>query len=208
MKRFTPSMCQEPSSCWVACADVGARVGLGENHGRRPATLGGKDRPLLLLFSGLVEEDVGEAGTHRIHVHGRVGAEHVLHEGPLDGAGHRHAAELLADADLVPAALGDRADRLLEGRRQGDGVGVGIEDRGVAVGLGERIGNRTLGDPDDLREHLADGVFIEFGEGTLAENSVDSEDLEQVEHLVTYIALVVAHVSSSMRMPPAVGYLG
>ena len=105
-----------------------------------------------------------------------------------------------------PSVIG--ADRLLEGRGQGDGVGLGVEDRRVAVGLGERLGDRALGQPGDLREHLADGVLVEIGERALAENLVDAEDLEQVEYLVTDVALVVAHVSSSMRMPPAVGYLG
>ena len=78
-------------------------------------------------------------------------------------------------------------------------MGVGIEDRWVAVGLGERVGDGTLGDPDDLREHLADGVGVEIGVRALAENPVDAEDLEQVEHLVTDIALVMAHDVSSMR---------
>ena len=35
---------------------------------------------------------------------------------------------------------------------------------------------------------------------------VDPEYLEQVEHLVANIALVVGHVSSSSRTPHAVGY--
>ena len=50
------------------------------------------------------------------------------------------------------------------------------------------------------------GVGIQVGVLALAERLVDAEHLEQVEYLVTDVALVVAHVSSSSRMPLAVGY--
>ena len=50
------------------------------------------------------------------------------------------------------------------------------------------------------------GVGVEVGVLALAEGLVEAEDLEQVEFLVTDVALVVAHVSSSSRMPLAVGY--
>ena len=83
---------------------------------------------------------------------------------------------------------------------------LGVEDRGVAVAVGERFGDRALGQPGDLAEHLAGGVGVQVGELALAERLVDAEDLEQVEFLVTNVALVVAHVSSSLRMPLAVGY--
>ena len=113
---------------------------------------------------------------------------------PLQRAGHRHAAELLVEADLVPAAVDDGADRLLERLGQRDGVRLGVEHRRIAVAVGERIGDRALGQPADLAEHLARGVDVEVGELAFAERLVDAEHLEQVEFLVTDVALVVAHV--------------
>ena len=148
----------------AACADVGAGIGLGEHHGGRPPALSGEDGPLLLLFGAQVKEDVGEASTHGIHVHRWVGAEDVLHQGPLHGAGHRHAAELFADADLVPATIGEGPYRLLKGGGQRHGMRVRIENRRVAVGLGERFRNGALSDPADLRKHLAGGVRVQVGE--------------------------------------------
>ena len=100
------------------------------------------------------------------------------------------------------------AHRLLEGLGQRHRVRLGIEDRRVAVAVGERIGDRALGQPGDLGEHLAGGVGVEIAVRALAECLVDAEHLEQVEHLVTDVALVVAHDFSSMRMPSAVGYFG
>ena len=85
---------------------------------------------------------------------------------------------------------------------------LGVEHRGIAVRVGERLGDRPLGQPGDLAQHLAGRVGVEIGVLALAESLVEPEDLEQVEFLVTYVALVVAHCSSSSRMPLAVGYLG
>ena len=86
-----------------------------------------------------------------------------------------------------------RADRLLEGLGQRHRVRLGVEDRRVAVAVGERIGDRALGQPGDLGEHLAGGVAVEVAVGPLAEHLVHAEHLEEVEHLVTDVALVVAH---------------
>ena len=96
--------------------------------------------------------------------------------------------------------------RLLEGLGQRDGVGLGIEDRRVAVGVGERLGDRSLGQAGDLAQHVAGGVGVQVAEGALAERLVEAEHLEEVEFLVTDVALVMAHCSSSMRLPHAVGY--
>ena len=52
------------------------------------------------------------------------------------------------------------------------------------------------------------GVDVQIGVLALTERLLNAEDLEQVEYLVTNVALVVAHVSSSSRMPLAVGYFG
>ena len=85
---------------------------------------------------------------------------------------------------------------------------LGVEDRRIAVALGERLGHRPLGQFGHLGQHLDGGVGVQIGVLALTQRLVDSENLEQVEHLVTDIALVVAHDSSSMRTPHAVGYFG
>ena len=190
----------------AAGADVGAGVGLGQHHGGAPAALGGDDGPLLLLVGAEVVEDVGETCATAVHPHGRVGAEDVLVQRPHERLGRGHAAEFLVEADAVPAAVEHGAHRLLERLGQRHRVRLGIEGRGVAVAVGERFGDRTLGQPGHLAEHLAGGVDVQIGVLALAERLVEAEDLEQVEYLVTNVALVVAHVSSSSRMPLVVGY--
>jgi hypothetical protein len=87
-------------------------------------------------------------------------------------------------------------------------VRFGIEGRGIAVAVGERFGNRTLGKAGDLAEHFLGGFGIKVGVFALTECLVEAEDLEQVEYLVTNIALVVAHVSSSSRTPQRLGTFG
>ena len=101
----------------AACADVGTRVGLGQHHGGAPAPLGGDNGPLLLLFGGQLVEDAGEACATAVHPHRRVRAEQMLVQRPQERLGHRHSAELLFDADLVPAAVDDGLHRLLERAR-------------------------------------------------------------------------------------------
>jgi hypothetical protein len=192
----------------AAGAHVRAGVGLGQHHGGAPAALGSEDGPLLLLIGAVVVEDFAHARAHGVHVGGRVGAEDVLDERPLQRAGHRHAAELLFEADLVPAAVEQSAHRLLEGRGQGDGVGRGVEDRRVAVAVGERIGDRALGEARDLVEHFSGSVGVQVGELAVTQSLVYAEDLEQVEHLVTDVALVVAHDFSSMRWTVGLGTQG
>ena len=189
-------------------ADIGTGVRLGQHHGRAPATLGGQQGPLLLLLGSEVVEDVGEAGAHRVHVDRRVGAQDVFLQRPGQCAGHRHTTEFLGDAELVPAAVDDNAHRLLESLGQRDAVGLRVEYRGVAVALGERFGHRALGQARHLAQHLDGGVDVQVGELALTHRLVDFENLEQIEYLVTDIALVVAHGSSSMRTPHAVGYSG
>ncbi len=180
----------------AAGADVRTGVGLGEHHGGAPTALRAQHGPLLLLVSGVVVEDLAHARAHRVHVGRGVGAEDVLDQGPLQGARHRHAAEFLGEADLVPATVEECAHRLLEGLGQLDAVGLGVEHRGIAVTVGERLGDGAFSQPGDLREHLTGRILVEVRERTGAEHLVDPEDVEQVKDLVTDIALVVAHFSS------------
>ena len=143
-----------------------------------------------------------------VHPDGGVGAEDVLVQCPHQRLGRGHAAEFLVEADAVPAAVEHGAHRLLERLGQRHRVRLGIEGRGVAVAVGERFGDRALGQPGDLAEHLLGGVDVEIGVLALTERLVETEHLEQVEYLVTDVALVVAHVSSSSRMPPRLGTFG
>ena len=70
---------------------------------------------------------------------------------------------------------------------------LGSKTGGIAVGVDERLGDRALGQPGDLGEHLAGGVGVQIACSRLAERLVDAEHLEQVELLVADVALVVAH---------------
>ena len=75
----------------------------------------------------------------------------------------------------------------------------GSKTGGLRSAVGERLGERPLGQPGDLGEHLAGRFLVQVGELAGAERLVDAEYLEQVEYLVTDVALVVAHDFSSMR---------
>ena len=152
-----------------AGADVRAGVRLGEHHGRAPAALGGQHGPLLLLFGAQVVEDLGETRAAGVHPHRRVGAEQVLVQRPQQRLGHRHAAQLLVEADLVPTGFDDRAHRLFEAVGQRHGVRLGVEDRGIAVALDEGLGDRAFGQPAHLRQHLAGGVGIQIAECAFTE---------------------------------------
>jgi hypothetical protein len=72
-------------------------------------------------------------------------------------------------------------------------VGLGVEDRGVAVGLDEGLGEVLAGHPVDLGDDLAGGLAVDLLERAGAEDLVTTQDLEQVELDVPQVALVVAH---------------
>ena len=151
-----------------AGADVRAGVRLGQHHGRAPAALSAQHGPLLLLLGAEVVEDVGEARAAGVHPHCRVGAQDVLVQRPQQRLGHRHAAERLVDAGLVPAGFLNRADRLLERLRQRHRVGLGVEHRRVAVAVDERLGDRPFGQPAHLRQHFAGRVDVQVAVLALA----------------------------------------
>ncbi len=148
----------------AAGADVGTGVRLGQHHGGAPTALGGQHGPLLLLLGAQVVDDRGEAGAAAVHPHRRVGAEHMLVQRPQQRLGGRHAAELLDQADLVPAALDEGLDGLLEGCGDLHRVGRRIEHRRVAVALDEGVRERALGQASHLGEHFLGRVDVEVGE--------------------------------------------
>ena len=151
-----------------AGADVRAGVRLGEHHGRAPAAFCGKHRPLLLLFGAEVVDDVGEACAAAVHPYRGVCAQNVLLQRPHQRLGHRHAAEGLVDAGLVPTGVVIGAHRLLECLRQRHGVRLRVENRRVAVALDERRRDRPFGQPAHLGQHFVDGVGVEVAEFALA----------------------------------------
>ena len=80
----------------------------------------------------------------------------------VSGGGCGDAADLLGKADPPPLGVLDRLHRFRQLRGHGDGVVLRIEDRRIAVGVGERLGNRTLREPSDLVEHRAHRVDVEI----------------------------------------------
>lgn len=124
----------------------------------------------------------------------RLCAQDQLTDGPHDGAGNRHAADLFAQSHAVPLGIPQSLERLLEGFRKCNGVRLGIEDRGVAVRIGERFAKRSLGQACDLCQHVADSVGIQVAPSAFAQWLLQSENLEEVELQVPNVALVMAHV--------------
>jgi hypothetical protein len=76
-------------------------------------------------------------------------------------------------------------------------VGLRVEHRRIAVRVGEGLCDGTLGQPGHLAQHLGRGVCVQLCVRALTERLVHAEHFEQVEYLVTDVALVVAHSSSS-----------
>ena len=207
MKRFTPSMCQEPSSCWTALVRPaptsepasGSVSTMVEPHCFSTAICG----DLLLRLVALLEEDAGEGRARGVHPDGRVRAEEQLRVGPDQGAGRGGAADLLGQAQAPVLGVHEGLVALLEGRRDGRGVGLRVEDRRVAVGVGEGVGQLVLGEPGDLGEDALGGLDVHLRERAGAVQLVAAEDLEEVELDVAEIRLVVPHGDGSVRIGEA-----
>ena len=177
----------------AARADIGAGIRLGQHHGRRPAPLEGHCRPTLLLFVALDVECVGHRGPEGVPEGGRrIGTQEHLVDRPRQRRGRGNTADLLGDADAPPLGVLDRLHRLGQFAGHADAVVLRVEDRRVAVGRGERLGQRTLRQPGDLVEHRAHRVDIEIAVATRSENVAEIQHLEQVELDVTDIGDVVA----------------
>ena len=187
----------------AAGADVGAGVGLGEHHGGAPAALGGDARPTSSArrCRGCRRCWRSRRRTPYMHTAGLAPrmCSCSAHVQRARAPACRRVPRARPSWSQPPSMHG--AHRLLERLGQRHRVRLRVEDRRVAVAVGERLGDRALGQPGDLAQHLAGGVGVQVGVRALAERLVDAEHLEQVEYLVTDVALVVAHVSSSMRMP-------
>ena len=197
MKRLTPG--DVPGAVLVggglgaAGADVGAGVGLGQHHGGAPLALDHDLGDALVALVAVVVDDAGERRAGGVHPDRGVGAEHHLAHGPDEGGRGGGAAELLADLEAPVLGVHPGLVALLERLGHGGRVGLGVEDRRVAVAVDVRRGEVVARQAADLGEDLAGGVAVDLGEGTLAEDLVPAEHLEEVELDVAQVALVVAH---------------
>ena len=147
----------------AAGADVGAGVGLGEHHRGAPLAVDHPLGDLALLLGAEPVDDVGEGHARGVHVHGRVGAEHQLGDGPAQGRRDDGAAELLGQVEAPPLGVHVGLEGLLEALRHRHRVGRRVEDRRVAVGVEQRLGQLVGGQPLDLGEDGARGVRVDLG---------------------------------------------
>jgi hypothetical protein len=102
---------------------------------------------------------------------------------------------VLGQVGRVPVAVDVGLVALQEALRHRHLAGGGVEDRRVAVAVGERRGEVVLREPGHLAEHALGRVDVELLEGGRPEGAVGAEDLEQVELDVAQVALVVTHVA-------------
>jgi hypothetical protein len=126
-------------------------------------------------------------------VQGGVRAQDLLGHRPDECARGELAAELGDRLQPPPLAVDQRLPGLLERLGQRDRAGVGVEDGRVAVGVGEGLGERPLGELGDLGDDAAGRVLVQVGERSVRQDLVGAEDLEEVELDVANVALVVAH---------------
>ena len=209
MNLFTPSMCQVPSGCATARvrpgADVGPGVRLGQRHGGRPPALDGMLGEAPLVRRAHQQQRAGERRAAGVHPDRRVGAQDQLGDRPAERPRRGDAAELGRELQPEPLRVDEGGEGLLEAVRHPHRAGRGIELRRVAVGLGERLGDRAGSQPLDLGQDAARGFLVQLGERLRAHQVLALQHLEQVELDVTEIALVVPHPrppeSSGSRMP-------
>ena len=124
----------------------------------------------------------------------RLCAQDQLTDGPHDGAG----TGTPPTSSLNPMRYHSASHRALNDFLKDSGSAtvcvLGIEDRGVAVRIGERFAKRSLGQACDLCQHVADSVGIQVAPSAFAQWLLQSENLEEVELQVPNVALVMAHV--------------
>ena len=112
--------------------------------------------------------------------------------------GRGGAADLLGQAEAPVLGVHEGLVALLEGGRDRRGVGLRVEDRRVAVGVGEGLGELVLGEAGDLVEDALRGLDVHLRERTGAVQLVAAEHLEEVELDVAEIRLVVPHGDGSV----------
>ena len=134
----------------------------------------------------------GPAQIHEAPRAGRRATNSLIAQASIDGAGTPPTSSASPMRHHSPCCHA-RTDFLNDSGKR-DRVRVGVERRRVAVGVGERFGQRALGQPRGLVEHLAHRCRRR-GRRTRRWPSAFSsvEHLEQVELQVAHVALVVAH---------------
>ena len=173
-------------------ADVGTRVGFGQRHRARPASLQTDSRPTLLLFGA---DECEHLRHHRnaVPLNGRVRTDHHLVDRPGHRGRCRHPTDHLGKPDPPPPGILVRGHGRPHRIRHHDRVLAREEPRRVAVGLDERVRDRPLGQPRHLAENLTHRRRVEITVGARIEHGVEAENLEQVELQVSHVRSVMAH---------------
>ena len=143
-------------------ADVGAGVGLGEQHAPRPAPLHHQCGDPTLLRSSLVVEQPGEKRSRGIEDGGGVGAEQELLGGPEHGPGDPVAAKFLGEPEAVPSPITQCRQAGLHLVREDD-LPV-VEHQLVPVGHDEAGGPLVPGEALYLGKSGTHRHLVEFGE--------------------------------------------
>ncbi len=169
MNRFTPSRCQVPSAC---CTALVRPAPTSEPASGSVSTIVAP-QPRSIMISAqrccsrraVAVDDGREAGARQVHERGRVGAQDQLGRRPLHARRDAVAAQLDGQPEAPPLAFPEQLVGVLQRLRQRDGVGGGVEDGRVAVGVGERGGERADGHAVELAEGVARGVEVDAVEG-------------------------------------------
>ena len=139
---------------------------------------------------------------------GGFGAPHALTWAAFEMVLGANPAVFMYGSGAAFAAVLECLDRLLERLGQGHRVRGRVEDRRVAVGVGERRGQRTLGELADLGQHTVGGRGVHLLERPGAEAVLGVEELEEVELEVAEVGGVVAHCAGlPCSVPVSGGYL-
>jgi hypothetical protein len=174
-------------------ADVGAGVGLGEDH--RPAPLA--------LDPGRTQRSRCSSVTRGSAMAAKNGpAQYISAAGfaPVSMALAAHlqagrgteAAEVLGEVERAPAALEVGVEAGVDAGGDGD-VAVGVELQLDPVALDEGVGEGAGGEALHLLQHAVGAVHVHLRERPGPEVLRGLEDLEHVEPDVPEVALVVRH---------------
>ena len=203
MNRLTPSMCQVPSGCRSALVRPRRR------RSRRPARSAPSSRSTCARPPA--RRTAAAPGCPCATAPGRTTAPlaYIQTAGLAPRISSATAQHSDRGASVPPSSAGSSSrnhsasmkglEGLLEGLGHPDRRGRRVEDRRVAVSLGERLGDRTGGQPVDLVQDPARGLLVELGIRLRAQQVLPAQHLEQVELDVTEVALVVTHRGLPVR---------
>ena len=176
-----------------AGADVGAGVRLGQHHGAAPFAVDGQPREALLLLGAEVPQRPGHRMPAGVQPDRGVSAQDELGHGPVQRRGGRGSAQLGGQRQPVPPGVHEGTVGLPQRLGHPHRVRDRVEDRRVAVGVGERLGQRPGGHGVQLGQDAPCRVLVQVRIRRLAQQVLAPQHLEEVELDVTQVALVVAH---------------